>query len=95
MPPGNAFSGPTLILNCTLLTIVIAKSNFIIIGSPLNLVKLKQICFPPLIIDNKVIERKSHVKNLGITFDEVLSWTKHVNILVGKAYGKLKQAYRF
>ena len=45
-------------------------------------------------IDNKVIERKTHVKNLGITFDEVLSWTKHVNILVGKAYGKLKLAYR-
>ena len=71
------------------------KSNFIIIGSSSNLVKLKKIYIPPLIINNKIIERKMHVRNLGITFDEVLSWTKHVNILVGKAYGKLKQGYRF
>lgn len=71
------------------------KSNFIIIGSHFNLEKLKNISFPPLIINNKIIERKSHVKNLGITFDEVLSWTKHVNLVVGKAYGKLKQGYKF
>ena len=34
-------------------------------------------------------------KNLGITFDEELSWIRHVNLQVAKAYGKLKHAYRF
>ena len=71
-----------------------AKSNFIVIGSPANLAKLKKIIFPPLLINKKEIERKTHVKNLGMTFDEVLSWTKHVNHLVGLAYYKLKQGYR-
>ena len=72
-----------------------AKSNYIIIGSKINLAKLKQIDISPILINNKVIERKTHVRNLGITFDEVLSWTKHVNQTIGKAYGKLKLVYRF
>lgn len=79
--------------NCLMLNT--SKSNYIIIGSNINLVKLKKISFPNLIINGKIIERKIHVKNLGITFDEVLSWTKHVNLSIGKAYGKLKQVYRF
>ena len=70
------------------------KSNFIIIGSPTNLAKLKKFNLPPVVINNKIIERKTHVRNLGVTFDEVLSWTKHVNYLVGLAYYKLKQGYR-
>ena len=46
-------------------------------------------------MNNKPIERKNHVKNLGIIFDETLSWDKHINKCIGKAYGKLKQTYRF
>lgn len=72
-----------------------AKSIYIILGSHYNLLKLKHISLPPIVINNKLIERKTHVRNLGVTFDEVLSWTKHINLIVGKAYGKLKQVYRF
>ena len=46
-------------------------------------------------IDNKVIEREHEVKNLGVTFDETLTWVRHVNLSVARAYGKLKNAWRF
>ena len=52
---------------------------------PLNDIKL----------GSDIIEREFSVKNLGITFDEVFSWSKHVNLIVAKAYGKLCHAYRF
>ena len=42
-----------------------------------------------------VIEREYAVKNLGIMFDETFSWSKHVNLITAKAYGKLTHAYRF
>jgi hypothetical protein len=42
-----------------------------------------------------VFEREYSVKNLGILFDETLSWSKQVNLITAKAYGKLRQAYRF
>ena len=45
-------------------------------------------------IGNNPIERKIHVKNLGVIFDETL-WDKHINKCIGKAYGKFKQAFRF
>ena len=45
-------------------------------------------------MDGKIIERKKEAVNLGITFDEVLSWTKYVNISVSSAYRRLNQCYR-
>ena len=48
----------------------------------------------PIKIDDKIIEREYEAKNLGIVFDEELSWTRHVNLSVAKAYGKLKSGYR-
>lgn len=71
------------------------KSNYIIIGSHQNLSKISKIKLPTIKIKNEPIERKNHVKNLGIIFDETLSWEKHINNCIGKAYGKLKQTYRF
>lgn len=71
------------------------KSNYIIIGSRQNLVKLAEHPLPPIKIGNNPIERKLHVKNLGVIFDETLSWDKHINKCIGKAYGKFKQAFRF
>ena len=66
------------------------KSKFIVIGSRQNLKKLKDTTLDPIKIGNNIIER-----NLGVTFDEELSWIKHVNLSVAKAYGKLRHAYRF
>lgn len=71
------------------------KSNYIIIGSRQNLTKLSEHPVPPVMIGNNPIERKIHVKNLGVIFDETLSWDKHINKCIGKAYGKFKQAFRF
>ena len=71
------------------------KSKFIIIGSRQNLKKLKNIQLDPIRIEDNVIEREYEAKNLGVTFDEELSWTRHVNLSVARAYGKLKHIYRF
>ena len=71
------------------------KSMFIIIGSRQNLKKLKSTTLDPIKIENNIIAREYAVRNLGVTFDEELSWIKHVNLSVAKAYGKLRHAYRF
>ena len=71
------------------------KSKFIIIGSRHNLKKITNIQVDPIKIGSDVIERVYEAKNLGIIFDEELSWTRHVNLSSAKAYGKLKQARRF
>ena len=71
------------------------KSNYIIIGSHQNLVKLSKMTLPPVKIGNIPIERKNQVKNLGVIFDDTLSWDKHINKTIGKAYGKFKQVCRF
>ena len=49
----------------------------------------------PIKIGENVIEREFEAKNLGIVFDEELNWTRHVNLSIAKAYGKLKHARRF
>ena len=79
----------------TCLKLNAAKSKYIIIGSRQNLKKLKNINLSPIKIGDNTIERVYEAKNLGVTFDEELSWTRHVNLSIAKAYGKLKQAYRF
>ena len=71
------------------------KSKYIIIGSRPNLKKLKQMNLKVISINNEVIEREHEVKNLGVVFDETLSWARHVNLSVARAYGKLKNAWRF
>ena len=71
------------------------KNKFIVIGSRQNLKKLKDIQLDPIKIDDNIIEREYEAKNLGITMDEELTWTRHVNLSIAKAYGKLKQAFRF
>ena len=71
------------------------KSKFIVIGSRPNLKKLKSIDLKEIKLDNEVIEREFEVKNLGVMFDETLSWARHVNLSVAKAYGKLKNVWRF
>ena len=71
------------------------KSNFIIIGSNHNLNKIKQQNLPPIVLNHEIIERKTHVKNLGVIFDEYFSWTNHVNKIISSAYFKLRQVYRF
>lgn len=72
-----------------------SKSKFIVIGSRPNLKKLKSTVLKEIKLGPDTIEREFSVKNLGIMFDEYFSWSKHVNLITAKAYGKLRQAYRF
>ena len=71
------------------------KSHFIIIGSTANLNKLKNQDIPPIVLNQAIIERKHHVKNLGVIFDESFTWTKHVNKIISSAFFKLRQVYRY
>ena len=72
-----------------------SKSKFIIIGSRPNLKKLKNTNLDKIKLGPDTIEREYAVKNLGIMFDETFTWSKHVNLITAKAYGKLRHAYRF
>ena len=71
------------------------KTKYIVIGSQRNLKTLSQQELPPLKLNDDILERKANVKNLGVIFDENMFWTSHINTTVGKAYGRLKQAYKF
>ena len=92
--PQNYFTS-LYISSRTCLKLNESKSKSMIIGSRPNLCKLKSINLGEIKLNDKAIERVYEAKNLGITFDESMSWTRHVNLSVSKAYGKLNHAYRF
>ena len=71
------------------------KSQLIIFGSRKMLNKLKDTRLDNIQINNKNIARETTVKNLGIEFDDQLSWKDQINKQVKSAYYKLKQLYRF
>lgn len=71
------------------------KTKYIVIGSRGNLKILSEQELPPLQLNGDILEQKDNVKNLGIIFDQNMFWTNHINTIVGKAYGRLKQAYKF
>ena len=70
------------------------KSNYIIIGSQKQVSKLKTMEINKVKIDNIPLKRKTHSKHLGLTFDEVLSWTEHVKLSNQKAMFTLKRFFR-
>ena len=71
------------------------KSKYIIFGTKNTLSKLKDKRLPPVLINRKQIDREKTVKNLGVIFDENLSFEKHINKIISKSVGKLKHAFRF
>lgn len=66
-----------------------------IIGTKSALRKVDDMILIDMIINNKVIKREKYARNLGLTYDEVLSWKRHVNILIGRAISKFKDLNRF
>ena len=62
---------------------------------PNTLKKLKSDSIDEITLGPDTIEREYAVKNLGAMFDDTFSWSKHVNLITAKAYGKLRLAYRF
>ena len=71
------------------------KSQYIIIGSRQNIKTLNNMQLSPITLNGEVIERETTVKNLGILFDENLSWDAEINKCISKGYSKLRQAYRY
>ena len=77
--------------NC--LNINAGKSKYIIIGSQNNLKKAKKVITEDVKIGGKNIDRETEAKNLGVIFDEKLTWEQHIGKLIQKAYYKLRQFY--
>ena len=71
------------------------KSHYIILGTKKKLSELKNVDIPDVKMNNELISREKEVKNLGVIFDETLSFNKHITEIISNAIGRLKQAYRF
>ena len=71
------------------------KCKFMVIGTKQKIADFNKLDIPQVSIDNHVIKRESNLKNLGVVFDEYLSWVKHVNKIICRAYGALRSLYRF
>ena len=46
-------------------------------------------------MNDSILERVTHTKVLGVTYDEILSWKKQVNLSVSKAVGNFLQFARY
>ena len=71
------------------------KCHYMIIGTKPALKKIDDLVLTKMVINNKEIERVKFARNLGLTYDEVLSWRRHVNIMIGRAISKFKDLSRF
>lgn len=88
-------------LNCWLktnkLSLNIAKTEFMVIGSRQKL-RTEENNDIRIEIDSKTIERVRHTKSLGLTIDDRLSWSKHIDELckkISSGVGALKQVRPF
>lgn len=78
------------------LSLNVAKTEQMFIGSDDNLNKISNSA--AVYLGNKPIKRVRKSKSLGITIDERLSWTDHINVLsrkVSSAIGGLRQVRPF
>ena len=71
------------------------KCKYMFLGTIPAINKLKTIHLSDIKINNVVMERVSHSKILGVTFDEVLSWRKNVNLCISKAMSNFFQISRY
>ena len=77
------------------LTLNAGKTKFMFFGSRPALKKLDGIVLNDLKIENEILERVKVAKNLGVSFDELLSWRKHINLNISKAVGSFINLSRF
>jgi len=83
----NYFQNHNLILN-------VEKTQAIIIGYGQNLKNVYSNHSPSLVINDKNIPFMKTVKNLGVIFDETLSWGPQTIALVKNVFGTLAQLRR-
>ena len=72
-----------------------SKCKYIIIGSPHHINLINNNIPPVVKINDTPLPKVAKCRNLGVIFDEVLSWEPHINSLLSKSYFKLKSLYRF
>jgi hypothetical protein len=72
-----------------------SKCFYMFIGSRQSINTINQTPYEPLKINDTPIKRVSHARNLGLTYDEILSWRKHVNICIAKAMANFINIARY
>ena len=60
------------------------KSKFMIIGTRQSIKKIGELDLPPIVLDGHILDREKQLKNLGVIFDEYMTWVKHINKIVVK-----------
>ena len=71
------------------------KCYYMFVGSRPAIKSINEIPLTNISINNKPIKRVEHVRNLGLTYDEILSWRKHVNLCVSRAMSNFICISRF
>ena len=71
------------------------KCFYMFIGSRQSIKTINQLQYEPLKINDTPIKRVSHARNLGLTYDEILSWRKHINNCISKAMSNFVNIARF
>ena len=77
------------------LVLNVGKCKYIIMGSRPAIKKVNNIQLDAVKINNIVLERVREAKVLGVTYDEILSFKKQVNLSVSKAVGNFLQFARY
>ena len=67
-----------------------SKCVSVIIGSRHNINKLDLSSLPPVMVDGVLVPYVTHCRNLGLIFDQHLTWEHHITSVVSKAYFKLR-----
>jgi Reverse transcriptase (RNA-dependent DNA polymerase) len=71
------------------------KCTHLIIGSKSNLLKLENKSLPEIKIFDNIIPREKNIRNLGLNFDENMSWDIHINNIIKSCFLTLKQFYHY
>lgn len=90
---GEAYNEISAFLASNYLKLNNSKSEVILIGSPSTIASCKTLSSSVLLGDT-IIPFVSNVKNLGIIFDESLSFSDHINNCRRAAFHTLKNLYK-
>ena len=65
-----------------------------LLGSSHNLKRISESGIPSVQIDGTDLPLSIKCRNLGVIFDDKLSWESHINLITSKSYYKLRLLYR-
>ena len=88
------FSALNLWLKVNRLSLKVAKTEFMIVGSRQKLDAIADNHCINLNIEGKIIKRVDHAKSLGLYIDKKFSWSKHIEEIsknISSGMGPLKR----